>query len=91
MSEQVRPQADIGVSYSYDNKLWVGHYLQDRKRIIANVGVRRDRLFFGYSVDFTLNSIQRSTFGSHEFIVADPLRRYPEEVPLARQILGFLF
>ncbi|HQN59256.1 MAG TPA: type IX secretion system membrane protein PorP/SprF, partial [Bacteroidales bacterium] len=48
--------------------------------IIANVGVRRDKLFFGYSFDFTLNSIQMSTYGSHELIVAarfgDTTRKY---------------
>ncbi|MDX9727669.1 MAG: type IX secretion system membrane protein PorP/SprF [Bacteroidales bacterium] len=80
MSEQLRPQADIGISYSYDNKLWIGATFRTGSAIIANVGVRRDRLFFGYSVDFTLNSIQRSTFGSHEFIVAtrfgDTPRKY---------------
>lgn len=80
MSEQLRPQADIGISYSYDNKIWLGTTFRTGSAIIANVGVRRDRLFFGYSVDFTLNSIQRSTFGSHEFIVAtrfgDTPRKY---------------
>jgi len=80
MSEQLRPQADIGISYSYDNKLWIGTTFRTGSAIIANVGVRRDRLFFGYSVDFSLNSIQRSTFGSHEFIVAtrfgDTPRKY---------------
>ncbi len=80
MSEQRRPQADIGISYSYDNKLWIGTTFRTGSAIIANVGVRRDRLFFGYSVDFSLNSIQRSTFGSHEFIVAtrfgDTPRKY---------------
>ncbi|HQL46439.1 MAG TPA: type IX secretion system membrane protein PorP/SprF, partial [Bacteroidales bacterium] len=80
MSEQVRPQADIGVTYSYDNKLWVGATFRTGSAIIANVGVRRDRLFFGYSFDFTLNSIQMSTYGSHEFIVAarfgDTPRKY---------------
>jgi type IX secretion system PorP/SprF family membrane protein len=80
MSEQLRPQADLGISYSYDNKLWLGTTFRTGSSIIANVGVRRDRLFFGYSVDFTLNSIQRSTFGSHVFIVAtrfgDTPRKY---------------
>lgn len=80
MSEQLRPQADIGITWSYDNKLWLGTTFRTGSAVIANVGVRRDRLFFGYSVDFTLNSIQRSTFGSHEFIVAtrfgDTPRKY---------------
>jgi len=80
MSEQMRPQADIGITYSYDNKLWIGATFRTGSAIIANVGVRRDKLFFGYSFDFTLNSIQMSTYGSHELIVAarfgDTTRKY---------------
>ena len=80
MSEQLRPQADIGITYSYDNAFWVGATFRTGSAIIANVGVRRDRLFFGYSFDFTLNAIQMSTYGSHEFIVAvrfgDTPRKY---------------
>lgn len=80
MSEQLRPQADIGITYSYDNKIWLGATFRTGSAIIANVGVRRDRLFFGYSFDFTLNAIQMSTYGSHEFIMAvrfgDTPRKY---------------
>ncbi|MDF1559733.1 MAG: type IX secretion system membrane protein PorP/SprF [Bacteroidales bacterium] len=80
MSEQLSPQADIGITYSYDNKIWVGATFRTGSAIIANVGVRRDRLFFGYSFDFTLQSIQMSTYGSHEFIMAvrfgDTPRKY---------------
>lgn len=80
MSEQLRPQADIGLTYSYDNRIWIGATFRTGSAIIANVGVRRDRLFIGYSFDFTLNAIQMSTYGSHEFIMAvrfgDTPRKY---------------
>lgn len=80
MSEQLRPQADIGLTWSYDNRIWVGATFRTGSAIIANVGVRKDRLFFGYSFDFTLQPIQMSTYGSHEFIVAvrfgDTPRKY---------------
>ena len=80
MSEQLRPQADIGLTYSYDNRIWVGATFRTGSALIANVGVRRDRLFFGYSFDFTLQSIQMATYGSHEFIMAvrfgDTPRKY---------------
>jgi type IX secretion system PorP/SprF family membrane protein len=79
-SEQLRPQADIGLTYSYDNRFWVGATFRTGSAIIANVGVRKDKLFFGYSFDFTLQSIQRATYGSHEFQLAvkfgDTLRKY---------------
>ncbi len=80
MSEQLRPQADIGLTWSYDNRIWIGSTFRTGSAIIANVGVRRDRLFFGYSFDFTLQKIQMSTYGSHEFIMAvrfgDTPRKY---------------
>jgi type IX secretion system PorP/SprF family membrane protein len=80
MSEQLRPQGDVGLTYSYDNKFWAGFTFRTGSALIANVGVRKDRLYFGYSVDFTLQQIQRSTWGSHEFIMAvrfgDTLRKY---------------
>jgi type IX secretion system PorP/SprF family membrane protein len=80
MSEQLRPQADIGLTWSYDNRIWIGTTFRTGSAIIANVGVRRDRLFFGYSFDFTLQKIQMSTYGSHEFIMAvrfgDAPRKY---------------
>ncbi len=80
MSEQLRPQADIGLTWSYDNRIWAGATFRTGSAIIANVGVRRDMLFFGYSFDFTLQKIQMSTYGSHEFIMAvrfgDTPRKY---------------
>ncbi|MFN2314355.1 MAG: type IX secretion system membrane protein PorP/SprF [Bacteroidales bacterium] len=80
MSEQLRPQADIGLTWSYDNRIWLGGTFRTGSAIIANVGVRRDRLFFGYSFDFTLQKIQMSTYGSHELILAvrfgDTPRKY---------------
>ena len=80
MSEELMPQADIGITYSYDNMFWIGATFRTGSAVIANVGVRRDRLFFGYSFDFTLQSIQMSTYGSHEFIMAvrfgDTPRKY---------------
>jgi len=80
MSGQMRPQADIGLTYVYDRKFWLGGTFRTGGAMIANVGVKKDQLFFGYSFDFTLQKIQRSTYGSHEFVVAlkfgDTLRRF---------------
>jgi len=80
MSGQLRPQADIGLTYVYDRKFWLGGTYRTGGAMIANVGVKKDQFFFGYSFDFTLQKIQRSTYGSHEFVVAlkfgDTLRRF---------------
>jgi type IX secretion system PorP/SprF family membrane protein len=80
MSGQMRPQADLGLTYVYDRKFWLGGTYRTGGAMIANVGVKKDQFFFGYSFDFTLQKIQRSTYGSHEFVVAlkfgDTLRRF---------------
>lgn len=80
MSEQLMPQADIGLTWNYDNRFWVGAAFRTGSAIITNVGFRKDKFFIGYSFDFTLQPIQRSTYGSHEFVLAlkfgDTLRKY---------------
>ncbi|HUW93233.1 MAG TPA: type IX secretion system membrane protein PorP/SprF [Bacteroidales bacterium] len=80
MSGLLMPQADIGLTYVYDRKFWMGCTYRTGGAMIANVGVKKDQFFFGYSFDFTLQKIQRSTYGSHEFVIAlkfgDTLRRF---------------
>ena len=80
MSEQLRPQADIGATYIYDNDFWVGLAYRTSGAIIANVGVKYENMFIGYAFDFTLQEIQRITYGTHEITFAlkfgDNTRRY---------------
>lgn len=79
-SEQLRPQADIGATYIYDNNFWAGLAFRTSGALITNVGVKHDKMFFGYAFDFTLQQIQRVTYGTHEITVAfkfgDNSRRY---------------
>jgi type IX secretion system PorP/SprF family membrane protein len=48
--------------------------------IIFMVGARVDKFYFGYSFDYTFSSYSKTTFGSHEIILAvkfgDNARRY---------------
>jgi len=48
--------------------------------LIIYGGARIDKVHFGYSLDYTLSSIQRKTYGSHEVMIAvkfgDSARRY---------------
>lgn len=80
MSEQLKPQADIGATYIYDQAFWAGLAYRTSGAIIANVGVKYQNIFFGYAFDFTMQEIQRITYGTHEITVAvkfgDNLRRY---------------
>jgi len=77
VSEQVRPQLDVGFTYNYNNDFWAGISYRTGSALIANIGMRYitsrvklTSMYFGYSFDFTLNKIQRVTYGTHEFTLA---------------------
>jgi type IX secretion system PorP/SprF family membrane protein len=80
MSEQLKPQVDIGGTYIYNHDFWAGLAYRTSGALIANVGVKYQNMFFGYAFDFTLQEIQRITYGTHEITVAlkfgDNSRRY---------------
>jgi type IX secretion system PorP/SprF family membrane protein len=87
ISEQLRPQADIGVTYIYDQRLWAGLTYRTGGGLIANIRLRYipdhskwTAMYFGYAIDFTLNEIQTVTYGTHELTVAlkfgDSSRKY---------------
>ena len=80
MSEQFRPQADIGVTYIYNQDFWGGLAYRTSGAMIATLGVKHERLFIGYAFDFTLQEIQRITYGTHEISLAmkfgDTRRRF---------------
>ncbi|MGC1389608.1 MAG: PorP/SprF family type IX secretion system membrane protein [Bacteroidales bacterium] len=87
ISEQLKPQADIGITYVYDQRLWLGLTYRTGGGLIANMRCRYipdhskwAQLFFGYAIDLTLNEIQSVTYGTHELTVAlkfgDSSRKY---------------
>jgi type IX secretion system PorP/SprF family membrane protein len=80
MSEQLKPQADIGVTYIDNQDFWAGLAYRTSGALIANIGFKYQNIFFGYAIDFTLQEIQRITYGTHELTVAlkfgDNSRRY---------------
>ena len=87
ISEELMPQADMGLTYIYDQSFWTGLTYRTDGGIIANVRFKyvprhteKTAFFFGYAVDFTLNQIQRVTYGTHELTLAvkfgDSSRKY---------------
>jgi type IX secretion system PorP/SprF family membrane protein len=80
MSEQLRPQADIGLTYIYNEGFWAGLAYRTSGALIANIGFKYQNIFFGYAFDYTLQEIQTITYGTHEITVAlkfgDNSRRY---------------
>ncbi len=87
ISEQLMPQADIGITYIYDRRIWAGVTYRTGGGVIASIRFRYipdhskwTALYFGYAVDLTLNEIQSVTYGTHELTVAlkfgDSSRKY---------------
>jgi type IX secretion system PorP/SprF family membrane protein len=80
MSEQVKPMADIGLTYIYDGRLWAGLAYRTSKAVIVNFGITYTNMYIGYAFDFTLQEIQRVTYGTHELTIAirfgDSARKY---------------
>jgi type IX secretion system PorP/SprF family membrane protein len=87
ISEELMPQVDFGLTYIYDQSIWTGLTYRTGGGVIANIRFKyvpkhttKTAMFFGYAVDFTLNQIQRVTYGTHELTFAvkfgDSSRKY---------------
>jgi len=80
VSESPRSQMDLGVKVSFLDNYWGGLSYRTGGAIIMMGGVKVDKFYFGYAFDYTLTSIMRHSFGSHEFMLAvifgDNARRY---------------
>jgi type IX secretion system PorP/SprF family membrane protein len=76
----LRPQADVNIKMDFYNDYWGGISYRTGNAIIIFGGVRFDKFYFGYAFDYTLLSINKHTYGSHEIMMAvkfgDNARRY---------------
>ncbi len=70
MSEQWKPQVDMGLTYFYNDGFWAGLAFRTSGALIANIGFKYQNIYFGYAFDYTLQEIQRITYGTHEITVA---------------------
>jgi hypothetical protein len=83
ISEMWTPQMDLTAKFYFYENYWGGLSYRtgaEAGAIIIMGGLRVDKFYFGYSFDYTLSSIMRHSFGSHEFMLAmklgDSARRY---------------
>lgn len=79
-TEAFNLQADINVKGYYKRDYWLGLSYRTGNAFVTMVGVRVDKLYFGYAFDYSLSDIQRISYGSHEIMVGlkfgDNTRRY---------------
>lgn len=69
-TEQLASQLDLGARVYYENNYWGGIAYRTGGAIVVTAGIRYDKFYFGYSFDYTLNSLQSYSMGSHELMVA---------------------
>lgn len=73
-------QGDFSTKLYYDQTYWAGLTYRTGNALIVLAGLRIDKFIFGYAFDVSFTSIQKNSFGSHEFIFAakfgDNARRY---------------
>jgi type IX secretion system PorP/SprF family membrane protein len=76
----IKPQVDFNIKLDYMDDYWGGISLRTGNAFVIFGGVRFEKFYFGYAFDYTLNSISKHTFGSHEIMMAikfgDNARRY---------------
>jgi len=79
-TENLNLQMDIGAKVFFMGDYWGGLAFRTGSAFIVMGGVRVDNFYFGYAFDYNLSSIQRHSYGSHEFMLAlklgDNARRY---------------
>jgi type IX secretion system PorP/SprF family membrane protein len=73
-------QMDLTARMYYQENYWAGISYRTNDAIIAMFGLKYDRFYFGYAMDFALTELHGKTYGSHELTVAvkfgESARRY---------------
>ncbi len=69
-SEQLIPQADLGIKLFYLTDYWVGLSYRTSGSVSAMFGVRINQIYLGYAYDYALSSIRKHSFGSNEILLS---------------------
>lgn len=75
-----QPQFDLNARVYYRDDYWGGISYRSSGALIMMGGVKVDKFYFGYAFDYSMSSIRKHSFGSHEFMASvkfgDTARRY---------------
>jgi type IX secretion system PorP/SprF family membrane protein len=79
-TENLQTSADLSLRFIYNREYWAGLSYRTSGDFILLLGVKLNRLYFGYSFDYGFNELSRNSYGSHEIMMAiklgDSARRY---------------
>jgi type IX secretion system PorP/SprF family membrane protein len=73
-------QMDLTARVYYKDDYWAGLSYRTNDALIMLLGLKYDRFYFAYALDFTLTDIRRQSYGTHELSMAvkfgESARRY---------------
>jgi type IX secretion system PorP/SprF family membrane protein len=69
-TEQLMAQADISLKLYYQTDYWAGLSYRTNNSVAVLFGVRADKIYFGYAYDYSLATIRKYSFGSHEIFIS---------------------
>jgi type IX secretion system PorP/SprF family membrane protein len=73
-------QADISTRVYYKDEYWLGLSYRTNDAVVLLAGLKYDRYYLGYALDFTLSDIRTQSYGTHELTIVakfgDSARRY---------------
>ncbi len=79
-TETLQASADISIRLIYEKEYWAGLSFRTSGDFILLMGIKLNRLYFGYSFDYGFNELSKLSYGSHEALFAiklgDSTRRY---------------
>lgn len=80
MTEGLQTSADLSLRFIYNNEYWGGVSYRTSGEIILLMGLKFNKMYFGYSFDYGFNEYSTMSWGSHEAMIAvklgDSTRRY---------------
>lgn len=79
-NENLQISSDISSRFIYRREYWAGLSFRTSGEFILLLGLKLNKVIFGYSFDYGYNEISQMTYGSHEISMAvklgDNTRRY---------------
>ena len=79
-NEKLQGSAELSVRFIYEKEYWFGFSYRSSKDIIILMGIKLNKMYFGYSFDYGFSDISKLSYGSHEIVMAiklgDSARRY---------------
>ncbi len=69
-SSRFTPQVDMTMKVYYQTDYWIGMSYRTSGAVSVMFGVKAEKFYLGYAIDFALSNIRRYSFGSHEVILS---------------------